>query len=54
MFDSAYVVKVYGFPNLPDYGNCIVMEWVDGVTLKQWLHGDRGMDTCQIAMSVNG
>mgnify|MGYP003440308052 FL=1 len=42
MFDSAYVVKVYGFPNLPDYGNCIVMEWVDGVTLKQWLHGDRG------------
>lgn len=39
MFNSPYVVKVYDYCNIAGYGNSIVMEWIDGVTLKQWLHG---------------
>lgn len=39
LFDSPYVVKVYDYSPIPDLGRCIVMEWIDGVTLQQWLHG---------------
>ena len=39
MFDSPYVVKVYSYGDVAGYGSCIVMEWIDGVTLKEWLHG---------------
>lgn len=37
MFDSPYVVRVYDFCKIDPYGMCIVMEWIDGQTLKQWL-----------------
>lgn len=39
MFDSPYVVKVYSYGDVAGYGSCIVMEWIDGVTLKEWLQG---------------
>lgn len=32
-----YVVAASGMENVDGYGECIVMEWVDGITLKQWL-----------------
>ncbi len=35
MFDSPYVVKVYSYGDVAGYGSCIVMEWIDGVTLKE-------------------
>ena len=35
MFDSPYVVKVYSYGDIAGYGSCIVMEWIDGVTLKE-------------------
>lgn len=31
------IVGVEGMESVPGYGECIVMEWVDGVTLRQWL-----------------
>lgn len=34
---SHYVVDVYGMENVDGYGKCIVMEWVDGLTLNHWL-----------------
>ena len=37
--DSPYVVKVYDYCGIPGLGRCIVMEWIDGITLQQWLHG---------------
>lgn len=39
MFDSPYVVKVYDYCDIAGFGTSIVMEWIDGVTLKQWLQG---------------
>ena len=39
IFDSPYVVKAVDYCRIPLYGMCLVMEWVDGVTLKQWLYG---------------
>lgn len=39
MLDSPYVVKVYDCCDIAGYGTCIVMEWIDGVTLKEWLQG---------------
>lgn len=32
-----YVVEVYGMETVGRYGECIVMEWIDGLTLRQWL-----------------
>lgn len=39
MFDSPYIVKAVDYCLIPPYGMCLVMEWVDGVTLKRWLYG---------------
>ena len=44
MFDSPYVVKAVDYCSIPHYGMCLVMEWVDGVTLKRWLHGPSSSD----------
>ncbi len=34
------VVMVVGMEDVPGYGVCIIMEWVDGVTLREWLDAD--------------
>ncbi len=34
------VVMAVGMEEVEGWGLCIVMEWVDGVTLKEWLRGD--------------
>lgn len=31
------VVSVFSYESVKDMGDCIVMEWIEGVTLKQWL-----------------
>lgn len=31
------VVSVFSFESVEDVGDCIVMEWIEGITLKQWL-----------------
>lgn len=31
------IVQAHGLENVPELGPCIVMEWVEGMTLKQWL-----------------
>lgn len=31
------VVSVFSYESVEDMGDCIVMEWIEGVTLKQWL-----------------
>lgn len=33
------IVQVVNMENVKSLGECIVMEWVDGVTLKEWLAG---------------
>lgn len=33
----AHIAKAYGLEFLPGYGRCIVLEWVDGMNLRQWL-----------------
>lgn len=33
--------EIYDFRNIPGLGNCIEMEWVDGVTLTEFLSGGR-------------
>lgn len=35
--ESHNIVEVYGMENVDGYGECIIMEWVDGLTLSQWL-----------------
>ena len=35
--DHPGIVKVEGLEEVEGYGRCIVMEWVDGVTLDEWL-----------------
>lgn len=40
MFHNPCVVKVFDFCGIEPYGTCIVMEWVDGLTLSQWLDGE--------------
>ena len=40
MFHNPCVVKVFDFCVIDPYGTCIVMEWVDGLTLSQWLDGE--------------
>ncbi len=37
--DHPGVVKVVGFEEVEDYGKCIVMEWIEGETLEEWLSG---------------
>ena len=31
------VVSAFSFEEVDGLGNCIVMEWIEGITLKQWL-----------------
>lgn len=33
------VVSVFSLEEVADYGLCIVMEWIDGLTLKEWERG---------------
>ena len=33
------IVQVVNIENVPSLGECVVMEWVEGVTLKEWLAG---------------
>lgn len=35
---SHYVANACGMETIYGYGECIVMEWVDGLTLNQWLY----------------
>lgn len=32
------IAKAFAIEEVPNYGSCIVMEWIDGVTLRQWLN----------------
>lgn len=32
------IATAYNIEVLPDYGSCIVMEWIDGQNLRQWLN----------------
>ncbi len=34
-----FIVATYGMEEVEDLGRCIVMEYVDGITLKEWLQG---------------
>ena len=38
------VEQVMGMENVPGLGECIVMEWVDGVTLDKWLDQHQSLD----------
>lgn len=41
------IVQASSLENVPELGPCIVMEWVEGVTLKQWLaDGDHSAGEC--------
>ena len=31
-----YIVSAYSMEEIPEMGTCIVMEWIDGITLEQW------------------
>lgn len=44
LLDSPNVVRVYDFCRVDGLGMCIVMEWVDGKTLEEWLE-PTGKDT---------
>ncbi len=48
-----FIVMAVNFETMPNFGPCIVMEWVDGITLKEWLtlpHTSR--DAQRIAMQI--
>lgn len=34
------ICAYYAFSTLPEYGNAIELEWIDGCTLRQWLAGN--------------
>lgn len=36
-FDHPHIAQAYSLEEVPGYGRCIVMEWVDGLNLRQWL-----------------
>jgi len=36
-FQHPMVVSAFSYESVEGLGNCIVMEWIEGVTLKQWL-----------------
>ena len=38
------VVQAMSLESVDELGECIVMEWVDGITLKEWLKGDTTRD----------
>ncbi len=41
------VVMTAGMEEVEGFGEVIVMEWVDGVTLKEWLRGEYGGKVCE-------
>ena len=48
--DHPGIVKVERLEEVEGYGRCIVMEWIDGVTLDQWLaQKHSGLERRQIA-----
>lgn len=48
-----YVVNAVGLEQVGDLGNCIVMEYVEGKTLKQWLHDNHPRkERRRIAMEI--
>ena len=48
--DHPGIVKVEGLEEVEGYGRCIVMEWIDGVTLDEWLtQKHSGLERRQIA-----
>lgn len=51
--DHPGIVKVEGLEEVEGYGRCIVMEWIDGVTLEEWLtQGHSGFERRQIARQL--
>lgn len=34
-FDHPHIAQAYSLEEVPGYGRCIVMEWVDGLNLRQ-------------------
>lgn len=46
------VVQVHGIEDVEGLGKCIVMEWVEGVTLKEWL--DEGKHSSEERRNVAG
>ncbi len=34
-----YIASAYSIEDIPQRGTCIVMEWIDGITLKEWNGG---------------
>lgn len=38
LLDSPFIVKYYSFEEIKGYGPCIVREWIDGKTLKEYLN----------------
>lgn len=55
-FDIAYqlehphICRALGWETLPDLGHCIIMEYIDGVTLKEYMQ--RGLLTSQLARKI--
>ncbi len=51
--DHPGIVKVEGLEEVEGYGSCIVMEWIDGVTLEEWLtERHSGFERRQIARQL--
>ena len=51
--DHPGIVKVKGLEEVEGYGRCIVMEWIDGVTLDEWLtQRHSGFERRQIARQL--
>lgn len=51
--DHPGIVKVEGLEEVEGYGRCIVMEWIDGVTLDEWLaQKHSGLERRQIARQL--
>ena len=56
--EHPFVVSTVGLEMVEDFGNCIVMEYVEGTTLKEWLKDnhackDRKRIAIQLAEAVN-
>ena len=50
---SPYIVSTVGFEEVEGYGRCIVMEWIDGITLNEWLkQGHTGKEKLSIARQI--
>lgn len=45
--EHPHIVRVLGWETLPDLGHCIVMEYIDGMTLRQFM--EQGKQTPELA-----